>query len=505
MKSARLATLLRELTSVNPRPATATAAGEITAIDHDSRRVQRGSLFVCLPGLRRDGHEFGLRAFQAGAVAVVGERETVAGVTPYVRVDDARKALGLLASRWHDHPSRSLRLVGVTGTNGKSSVTWMIEAICEQAGMPAALMGTLGVGRRRDLRPQPFTTPEATEFHAELARLRDAGSRVVAVEVSSHGLELRRTYGTRFEVVVFTNLSQDHLDFHLSMERYAAAKNLLFREQERGPDEPPAHAVVNADDPHLDAILEGTTDQVLRFGMAETADVRAHSVEMDAQGIRLRVAFPGGELPLHSPLLGSFQVENLLAAFATGLVLGVDPERIAAGLATVSGIPGRMERVDAGQSFLVLVDYAHTPDALRRALDSLRPFTSGRIVVVFGCGGERDRSKRYRMGQIASYAADRIILTDDNPRGEDPQKIRDEVSEGLRSTGAEFVEEGDRAEAIARAVETAEADDIVFIAGKGHETVQIRGERVIPFDDRDVAAGKVRERLERDARTEGGT
>lgn len=434
---------------------------------------------------------------------MVGEREQIPGVSPYVRVSDSRKALGLLACRWHDHPSRALRVVAVTGTNGKSSVTWMVESICRAAGMDAAVMGTLGVGRPGHLRPQPFTTPEAPEFQAEFARLRDEGVRVAAVEVSSHGLELRRTYGTRFEVLAFTNLSQDHLDFHQSMERYAAAKNLLFRAEERGPDEPAARAVVNADDPHLEAILEGTGDQVWRFGLTNEAEIRALDVSMDTQGIHLRVVFPGGELPLFSPLFGSFQVENLLAAFSIAYTLGFDPAAIARGLERVSGIPGRMERVDQGQDYLVIVDYAHTPDALRRALDSLRPFTDGKIILVFGCGGERDRKKRFRMGQIASFAADRIVLTDDNPRGEDPQQIRDEVAEGLRSTEAEFSEVGDRAAAIELAIDLALAGDIVFIAGKGHETVQIRGDRVLPFDDREVASEKIRARQVRDAGGDG--
>ena len=483
---------------MDPKPREALPPLEITGIEHDSRRVGRGSLFVCLPGLRRDGHDFALRAQQSGAAAVVGERDHIAGVSPYVRVTDSRKALGLLACRWHDHPSRTLRVVGITGTNGKSSVTWMVESICRAAGEAAAVLGTLGVGRPGNLRPQPFTTPEAPEFQAELARLAEEGARVAAVEVSSHGLELRRTYGTRFEVIAFTNLSQDHLDFHQSMERYAGAKNLLFRAEERGPDEPPAQAVVNADDPHLDAILEGTSDHVLRFGEKNEAEIRAHEISMDAQGIHMRVVFPGGELPLFSPLFGSFAVENLLTAFSIGYTLRFDPEVIARGLAHVSGIPGRMERVDEGQDFLVIVDYAHTPDALRRALDSLRPFTEGRILLVFGCGGERDRKKRYRMGQIAAFAADRIILTDDNPRGEDPQQIRDEVAAGLRSTEAEFSEIGDREAAIGLAIDLAFTGDVVFIAGKGHETVQIRGDRVLPFDDREVAAAKIRERSLRD-------
>lgn len=492
--------MLRALSSENPRPRSELPSGAtaITGIHYDSRRVTRGGLFVCLPGLRRDGHRFAPRAVEAGAALVLGERPSLPGVAPYVQVDSSRRALALLACSWHGHPSRKLRVAGVTGTNGKSSVSWMIESICRHAGIPAAVMGTLGVGVPGRLRPQPFTTPEAPEFQEELAKLAGAGVDVAAVEVSSHGLEMRRTYGTRYAVAVFTNLTQDHLDFHQSMERYAAAKNLLFRREERGPDEPACRAVVNGDDPHLDAVLRGSTDGVLRYGRGEDAQVGVRDLETRPEGIWMTVRHPAGETRLRSPLLGSFQVENLLAAFATGLVLGIDPEAIALGLEHVAGIPGRMERVDRGQGFLVVTDYAHTPDALRRALDSLRPFTEGRILLVFGCGGERDRSKRYRMGQVASTAADLILLTDDNPRGEDPARIRAEVREGLVATEAAHWEVPDRELAIQMAVEQALPGDVVLIAGKGHETVQIRGDTVIPFDDREVAARKIEARLRRD-------
>ena len=434
---------------------------------------------------------------------MVGERE-LPGVSPYVQVEDSRKALGLLSTAWWGRPSEGLSVVGVTGTNGKSSVTWMVQQICQAAGQDSAVLGTLGVGAPPHLRPQPFTTPEAPEFQEELEKLRARGFLVAAVEVSSHGLELRRTYGTRFAVVVFTNLTQDHLDFHQTMDRYAAAKNLLFQEWERGADDVGTIAVVNADDPHLSAIVNGCTDTILTFGKGPEADVYPREVRLDPSGIKMSCRLPDDTIEIETTLLGSFQVENLLAATATALALEIDAPAIAKGLSDLEPIPGRMERIDRGQEFLVVVDYAHTPDALQRAIESLRPFTSGQIILVFGCGGDRDRSKRFRMGHIASLHADYIFLTDDNPRNEDPEKIRGEVLDGLLEGEATPREIPERDRAIASAIDRARPGDIVLITGKGHETVQIREDDVVPFDDRKVAAEKIAARLAQDARRRGG-
>jgi UDP-N-acetylmuramoyl-L-alanyl-D-glutamate--2,6-diaminopimelate ligase len=462
----------------------------ITGVHHDSRRVTPGGVFVCLPGLTRDGHEFASRARESGAALVIGERESIPNV-PYLQVDDGRKALALLAASWYGHPSHRVQAIGITGTNGKSSVTWMIESICRAAGKSGAVMGTLGVGRPGALKPQPFTTPEATEFQAELAALVQAGVEVAAIEVSSHGLELRRTYGTRFPIVVFTNLSQDHLDFHRTMEQYAAAKNRLFRAEERG-DPLIADAIVNGDDPSVDAIVRGSGDRIVRYGRSESAQIRATEVRYGSGGLTVEVQFPGGAIAIESKLRGAFQVDNLLAAFGAGLMLGIAPDVIARGLHDLAGVPGRMEPVDAGQEFSVLVDYAHTPDALARALESLRPFTRGRLLLVFGCGGDRDRAKRAEMGKVAA-AADLLVLTDDNPRTEDPDRIREEVRRGVPGTAA-LHEVPDRERAISLAIGLARAEDTVLIAGKGHETVQIRGDRVVAFDDREVARRALEQR-----------
>jgi UDP-N-acetylmuramoyl-L-alanyl-D-glutamate--2,6-diaminopimelate ligase len=476
----------------------------------DSRRLGGGDVFVCLRGLREDGHRFAADAARAGAALVVGEEPAPPGVdpVPYLQVSDSRRALALLCCALHDHPSRSLNLTAYTGTNGKTSGTWMLHSIHREAGWPSAVLGTLGCGTPEDagepegggrsrgdatalprvsLRAGPHTTPEAPDLQAELARWRAAGIRAGALEASSHGLALRRSYGTRFSCVVFTNLTAEHLDFHGSLEAYREAKARLFRREERGPDEPAAAAVVNADDPAAEALLRGSTDHVTRYGRAEGADVRLRSARSEPEGVVLSIRHPGGDTEIRSTLLGDFQVDNLLASFAAGCALGLDPATVARGLERLRGVPGRMERVDRGQPFPVLVDYAHTPDALRRACASLRSCTRGRLLLVFGCGGERDRGKRPAMGAIAARGADRVVLTDDNPRGEPPEAIRADVRAGIEEAGGSWIEIGDREAAIRAALSEARPGDTVLIAGKGHETGQIRGGRVLPFDDREVA------------------
>jgi UDP-N-acetylmuramoyl-L-alanyl-D-glutamate--2,6-diaminopimelate ligase len=536
VNAAHLGLLLQEIRLLNPRdePAPRFADLAVTGVAYDHRRVAPGAVFVCLRGQKHDGHEFAVQAAAAGACLVVGESPHLAAPidpVPYVRVDDARAALALLSCGFYGHPSRDLSLTGVTGTNGKTSFTYLLHAVHREAGISSAILGTLGSGTPPNGGMAPFkgtaedgvtgagtgtdagtdatagtdrfphaaiaslpwrcgvhTTPESPDLQAELSRWHSGGVRAGVMEVSSHGLALRRSYGTRFACVVFTNLTADHLDFHGTMEAYREAKSLLFRRAERGPQEPPTVAVVNGDDAAAAAILRGSDDRVLRFGRSSKADVRLLAVEAGPAGIRMRVAFPGGECGIDSPLLGSFQVDNLLAAFAAAVALGIDPGGAARGLGRVRCIPGRMERVDCGQGFPVLVDYAHTPDALHRALEGLRPFTPGRVIVVFGCGGDRDRAKRPLMGEAAARGADLIFLTDDNPRRENPAAIRAAARAGLEAAGGVCREIGDRAEAIQAALEEARAGDTVLIAGKGHETIQVRGNESLPFDDREVAA-----------------
>lgn len=528
-----LGQLLPALTGLNPRGDVAPPRGMVvTGVEYDSRRCGPGSIFVCLAGRDHDGHRFATAAARAGASLVVGEEpglEASLRPVPYLRVEDTRRALALLSCAFRQHPSRALTLTGVTGTNGKTSVAWMLHAIHLEAGWPSAVLGTLGSGtpgRGVEIDPEesaaerepglsaepradpyagrvetpapPFagvpvrrgahTTPEAPEFQREFARWRDHGLRAGVCEVSSHGLALRRSYGTRFACVVFTNLTEDHLDFHGTMDAYLEAKGRLFRREERGPEEPPARAVVNADDPRTSRLLDRSEDLVFRFGRKAGADVRLLEAVSRPDGIRLRVAHEGGEIDLSSPLLGSFQADNLLAAFTAARALGIEAETAARGLARLRAVPGRMESIERGQPFHVIVDYAHTPDALRRAAAALRPWTAGRLILVFGCGGDRDSAKRPLMGEEAARAADRIIITDDNPRSEDPGAIRAEIRVGVVRARGEADEVEDREEAIRRAFAEARAGDTVLIAGKGHETGQIRGDRTIPFDDREVAA-----------------
>lgn len=475
---------------MHPRPAGAWPGDGalVSGIHHDDRGVTPGGVFVCVRGRHTDGHRLAARALERGALLVIGEEDFLPGVSAYLRVDDSRAALALLASAWHGHPSRDLTVVGVTGTNGKSSVTWMVQSIGAAAGQASAVLGTLGVGAPGNLRPQPHTTPEAPEFQAALARLRAEGTRIAAVEVSSHGLAQKRTYGTRFHTVVFTNLTQDHLDFHDSMGEYARAKSLLFRREDRGPAEPIATAVVRAEDPWLGTVLAGSSDPVVRFGESAAAEIRAREIVPDPRGLRLTVEHPEGSTALATSLLGTFQAENLLAAFGVGLSLGFDAATIARGLSAVPGIPGRMERVERGQPFLAVVDYAHTPDALQRAAESLRPFVDGRLLLVFGCGGDRDMAKRAEMGRIASEVADVVVITDDNPRSEDPAVIRAAILAGVSSSGGSAVDAPGRARAIQTAVESAAPGDAILLAGKGHETTQTFADRTVSFDDREVLA-----------------
>ncbi|HEX2040421.1 MAG TPA: UDP-N-acetylmuramoyl-L-alanyl-D-glutamate--2,6-diaminopimelate ligase [Acidimicrobiales bacterium] len=423
---------------------------EVRAVTHDSRQVTPGALFCCLPGSAADGHDHAPAAVDAGAVALLCERLLPLEVAQ-VRVDSTRRSMAHLAAAFHGHPSSVLRVAGVTGTNGKTTVTWLLRSIFEAHGWSTGLIGTLSGAR---------TTPESTELQARLADLLAAGTEAVAMEVSSHALVQHRVEATRFAVVGFTNLSQDHLDYHGDMESYFAAKASLFT---------PAFAsvgVANADDPWGRRLLAEAPIEMRPFRGDDVKDVR------------LRLG-------------GSFNRENAACAAAVAEVLGVPRHVVVAGLEAVESVPGRFERVDAGQPFAVVVDYAHTPDALAQVLAAAREEAAGRVVVVFGCGGDRDRAKRPLMGRVAVEGGDLAILTDDNPRSEDAADIRAAVLAGVPH-GRSVMVEPDRRAAIRLAVREAGAGDVVVIAGKGHETGQTFGTTTLPFDDRVVA----REELE---------
>jgi len=438
------------------------AVVEVASVVHDSRAVTDGSLFCCIPGALVDGHDFAAGAVEAGAVALLCERSLPLTVAQAV-VPETRAAIGPVAAAFHGDPSRALDVVGITGTNGKTTTAHLLQSIFDHAGRRAATIGTLTGAR---------TTPEASDLQAQLAALRDDGVTSVAMEVSSHALAQRRVDGTWFRVGVFTNLSRDHLDFHATLDDYFAAKASLFTSERC------AVAVVNVDDPWGVRLRDMLTIpwQPVSFDLVSDIDVHAEWSSCRWEGVELRV-----------PLGGRFNLMNALSAAVAARVLGVEPVQIAAGLSAASPVPGRFEPVDAGQPFHVYVDYAHTPDGLEQLLGAAREVAGqGRVLVVFGCGGDRDRTKRAPMGEVAVRLADEVVLTSDNPRSEDPSAIIEAVLEGIddRST---LTIEPDRRAAIATAIDRARAGDVVIIAGKGHETTQTTGDTVVPFDDRAVA------------------
>ncbi len=466
---------------------------EIAGLSYDSRTVEPGTLFFCVPGQRSDGHEFGAGAVERGATALVVERLLDVGATQ-VRVADARAAMAPIAVRFWGDPTAKLNVAGVTGTNGKTTTAFLIRHILESQGTRTGLLGTVkrivgGVEEEVER-----TTPEAIDLQRTFRRMLEGGDAACAMEVSSHALALERSAGVRFAVAVFTNLTQDHLDFHADMEEYFLAKRGLFTSSL------PQTAVVNVDDAYgarLAAELRDAGEPpVLTFsaGGAGEADLRAAEVSFDAAGSRFLCLGPDGEAEVRMPLPGHFNVENALAAIGACHALGVPAEAAAGALASADLIPGRFEPVDEGQPFAVLVDYAHTPDSLENALTAARRLTEGRLIAVFGCGGDRDREKRPLMGGIAAQLSDACVVTSDNPRSEEPQAIIAEILAGMPDPGNGGIEvEPDRRAAIALAFGAAAAGDTVVIAGKGHEQGQeLAGGRKIPFDDREVAREELR-------------
>ncbi len=442
----------------------------------DSREVEPGALFFCVPGEVVDGHEFAADAVAAGASALVVERWLDLDVAQ-VKVPSVRLAMGPMAARAFGDPATAMTTVGITGTNGKTTTTYLLEAIFREAGLRPGIVGTTGA--RVDGEPVSLarTTPEAPDLHRLLARMRDAGIDAVAMEVSSHALHQHRVGGVLFDAVAFTNLSQDHLDYHPSMETYFEAKARLFT---------PEHARVgwvNADDAWGRRLLSDPAIALSAFALDADAQLQATDIVATADGLSFRV----GDRTVRSTLRGRFNVSNALAAIGLARSVGIADETSASGIEAVAEVPGRVEPVDAGQGFLVVVDYAHTPVSIHSVLQAARPLTAGRLIVVFGCGGDRDRAKRPLMGQAATASADLSIITSDNPRSEDPLEIIAEIVPGAGRGGGEFRVEPDRRTAIRVAVAEAGEGDTVVIAGKGHETTQELATETIHFDDREVA------------------
>ena len=458
----------------------------VTGLALDSRRVRPGDAFFALAGVRDDGARFVPAAVAAGARVVVGAPGTRAEGATVVEVPEPRLALAAMACRFHGDPSRAMKVAAVTGTNGKTTTTYMLEAVFTASGWSAGLVGTTGIRVAGEQRASAFTTPEAPELQALLAEMRDRGVRAVAMEASSHALAQRRTFGLACDAAVFTNLSQDHLDYHGTMEAYLDAKLMLF-DGRNGAAGKRATAVVNADDPAAARVTAAAAAgglQVVRFGAAGGADVRLEGVEPEPAGLRMRIAAGGAARDVTLPMLGRFNAHNAAGAWACALALGAGSEAVERALATFAGVPGRLETV-AARPFAVVVDYAHTPDALERTLAACREHARGRVLCVFGCGGDRDRGKRPLRGAIAARLADLAWVTNDNPRTEDPDAIAAGIVAG--APGGGLVTILDRRAAIAAALGEAREGDVLLVAGKGHETTQTIGSQVLPFDDRAVA------------------
>jgi UDP-N-acetylmuramoyl-L-alanyl-D-glutamate--2,6-diaminopimelate ligase len=465
---------------------------EVLRVSHDSRAVRPGDLFVAVHGEKSDGLAHVEEAVARGAVAVVAEQPAPApSLVPWVRVGNSRRALALAAAELAGNPAEKLILAGVTGTNGKTTTATLLAAILEKRYGRAGFFGTVGYRTGRREIEAPRTTPDAVVLQGLLAEMVDGGVPAAAIEVSSHALALERVTGCRFDAAVFTNLTRDHLDFHSDMEDYFQAKALLFSMRKPG-----ASAVINVDDPFGARLAREVGPPVVTTSSRGPADARAESIVCDLDGCTFDlVRSQGRPLPVRSPLLGRFNVDNLLSAGAAGLAMGISDTDVAAALASVPLVPGRLEPVEAGQPYRILVDYAHTPDALERLLTAVRELTDRKIILVFGCGGDRDRGKRFPMGEIAGRLADIPIATSDNPRSEDPAAILAEVGAGLEASGAtKALRLVDRREAIQAAIDLANPGTVVVIAGKGHETTQVIGAEEIPFDDRKIAARRAASR-----------
>ncbi|MDQ7793953.1 MAG: UDP-N-acetylmuramoyl-L-alanyl-D-glutamate--2,6-diaminopimelate ligase [bacterium] len=474
---------------------------DITGIAYDSRRVNRGDLFCAITGQVTDGHRYLEAALDRGAAALLVEQVPRGVPVPVVRAADSRRAMALAAANFHRRPSLKLRVVGVTGTKGKTTTAFLLRTILEGAGVPTGLVGTVAnvVGGRE--RPVERTTPEAPDLQALLAEMVAAGDRAVVMEVSSHALVLSRVEGCRFDTAVFTNLGRDHLDFHPSHEAYRDAKLRLFTGLGEDAKEGRRTAVINLDDPAAGHFLAASPVAAFTFGLGSQALVRGEDLVLDGEGtsFTLRAGWPGEpgevEIPFRVNVPGRFNVYNSLAAITAGMAEGVHPAVMPEILAGAPRVPGRLEKVEEGQDFTVLVDYAHTPDSLENVLATTRECSPGRLIVVFGCGGDRDRGKRPLMGRVAVEGADLVVLTSDNPRSENPAAILEDI---LAGTGppdpSRLWVEPDRRQAIRRAVAIARRGDTVVLAGKGHETYQQVGDTKFPFDDREEARRAIRER-----------
>ena len=462
------------------------AAKPVRGIAYDSRKVETGFLFFAFPGAHVDGARFANDAMSRGALAVVSENAAPTGFTgPWLQVRHGREALALTAANFYGHPDRRLGITGITGTNGKTTTSYLIDAILRHAGKITAMVGTIQYQLAGRILPALNTTPESLDLFQIFHDLEQAGGTHATMETSSHALALGRVYGIQFHTAIFTNLTRDHLDFHKTMEAYFAAKQLLFTGQGGAA---PQFAAINHDDEWGKQLQVKPGTEVFWYGLEDGATTRARKISSKFEGLRFEIQHQGKTYSVESPLVGKINVYNILAAWCAGASYGLDPALIAEGIAGCRAVPGRFERVEQGQPFLVVVDYAHTDDALRNAISVARSLTSKRVITLFGCGGDRDRTKRPLMGMAAAELSDFVVLTSDNPRSEDPLDIMNDALVGVRRFDTPHVIEPDRETAIRRAIQQAAPGDVVLIAGKGHEPYQILKDRTIHFDDREVAS-----------------
>jgi UDP-N-acetylmuramoyl-L-alanyl-D-glutamate--2,6-diaminopimelate ligase len=480
----RLAKLLR---GVETRGALAHGEVEVSEIAYDSRQVKSGTLFVAIRGEKTDGNKFAADAVGRGAMAILSEEAKAATLPadfPWIQVADARKALAISAANFYGRPAEVLKVVGVTGTNGKTTTSYLVDSILRAAGCEVGLLGTIGYRLVRETLPASNTTPESLDLQRHLAQVVSAGGTHAVLEASSHALALDRLWGCPFAVAIFTNLTRDHLDYHKTFEEYFAAKRRLF---EGTGAAVPGTGVTNRDDEY-GRKLAGLASRTLTYGLETGADITTRKPALSLSGTDFTAETPNGKIEVRSQLVGRPNVYNILAAIGAGVALNLSRDVIANGLTQLIAVPGRFERVEAGQPFLVVVDYAHTDDALRNLLATARDLNpDGRIITLFGCGGDRDRTKRPLMGEAAGRASAIVVLTSDNPRSEDPLLIINDVIVGVQRTKAKLFVEPDRQKAIEVALDEARAGDIVLLAGKGHETYQVLRDRTIEFDDRAVA------------------
>lgn len=474
----------------------------IAGITYDSRAVKPGYLFVALRGQAEDGHDFIKNALENGAVALVGEQfkglDTKAAM---VQVPNSREALSGIAENFYDRPFTSMRLIGITGTNGKTTSSYVLDTILSASGAKPGVIGTISYRFSEKTWEAPVTTPESLDLMCILRKMANGGVTDVVMEVSSHALHQGRVRGCPFHVAIFTNISRDHLDYHGSMEDYFETKSLLFRGTGESRSDHLKWAVINADDPRGKELIKLTHARVVTYGLGRDCDVRAEGVQVTRDGMTASLITPAGTIDIHASLIGDFNIYNILAASAAALCLEIGLDVMASGIANLQGVPGRLELVKNSKSLAIVVDYAHTPDALLKAIKAVRPLTQERLITVFGCGGDRDKGKRREMGRVAGEYSDLVFVTSDNPRTEDPAAIAIEIEKGVRESGLKKLEVGpdkdldepgytldlDRASAIRRAVGLANESDLILIAGKGHEDYQIIGKEKRHFDDREVA------------------